>query len=368
MKILIAPDKFKGSLSASEVGEAIKSGLIKSGKNLEIIVHPMADGGDGSLEVLSTHLDLSKQTVPTVDPLGREMKANYYTSSEVAFLEVASASGLVLLKARERNPMLTSSRGTGLLIADAIQKGFQKIYLFLGGSATNDAGIGIASALGFEFFDYKKNRCAPIGLNLSKIKFIQRKSNLPLHKIEFHLLCDVNNPFFGKDGAAYVYAPQKGASKIQVEELDQGLVHFNSILKKEYDWDVSQLLGAGAAGGIGGGLVGLLNADLKKGFETIAQLTELEKQIIAADHVVSGEGKLDAQSLRGKVVQGIAQLCKKHNKPLTLFVGENNLSKTDLQQMNVSNIFEVMTLAKNPQDAMHWGFVYLEQLSEDFLV
>lgn len=359
MKILIAPDKFKGSMSAQEVCVAIGNGLKKNNPSLDIIDHPMADGGDGSLEILSRHLPLKKNKIKTVDPIGREISTHYFTSSDAAFIEVASASGLVLLSENERNPLLTSTIGTGKMIANAISKGSQNIYLLLGGSATNDAGMGIATELGFNFLDKNKKELLPMGGNLSKVKFIHSSPIFDLEKIKFTLLCDVNNPMFGNSGAAHVYASQKGATEKQVQILDEGLKNFSEILKQKTGIDPSQIPGSGAAGGIGGGLVSLLNAELKNGFETIAQLTSLEKQIESADWVISGEGKLDEQSLQGKVISGVSNFCKKHQKPLSLFVGKNELTKKEIETLKIEHVFSILEIAKNKDDAMNNGAFYL---------
>ena len=366
MKILIAPDKFKGSLSAQEVCEAIGNALKKNNSSLEIIHHPMADGGDGSLDILSKHLSLEKQIIKTVDPIGREISTHYFTSTDAAFIEVASASGLVLLSKNERNPLLTSTLGTGRMLADALTKGFKNIYLFLGGSATNDAGMGIASELGFHFLDKNKNELSPIGENLSKVKFIHSTPIFDFEKIKITLLGDVNNPMFGMNGAAYVYATQKGATEEQVQFLDDGLKNFCHILQKHSGTDVSELSGGGAAGAIGAGLVALLNAKLESGFETIAQLTNLEKQISAADWMISGEGKLDEQSLQGKVVSGVASLCKKYKKPLSLFVGKNELDKNRFETLNAKSIFSISEQARDLDDAMANGKFHLQELVLQF--
>lgn len=363
MKILIAPDKFKGSMSAQQVCVAMEKGLRKNDDSVEIISHPMADGGDGSLEILSNFMSLQKHKIITVDPINREIIVPYFTSKDAAFIEVASASGLVLLPKREQNPMLTSTIGTGKIIADAISKGFQKIYLFLGGSATNDAGMGIATQLGFRFLNKNKNELLPIGENLSKVKFIYHSSIFDLEKIKFTLLCDVDNPMFGKFGAAHIYAPQKGATIKQVNFLDNGLKNFSVILKQKTGIDPSQIPGSGAAGGIGGGLVSLLNAELRNGFETMALLTNLENQIKSADWVISGEGKLDEQSLQGKVVNGISTLCKKHQKPLSLLVGKNELSQKQIDNLKIKHIFAIMDKAKNLDDALLNGHLYLKKMA-----
>ncbi len=366
MKILIAPDKFKGSLSARQVCEAIGEALQEKDAGIELLYHPMADGGDGSLSSLSDHLALKEEWVNTQDPLGRPIKASYYTSRDLAFIEVASASGLVLLDEQERNPMFASTIGTGIMVADAIAKGYQDIYLFLGGSATNDGGMGIASKLGFRFLGQNKEALAPIGENLSHVAFIEDTGLLDFDQVKITLFCDVTNPFYGENGAAYVYAPQKGATQEQVQRLDQGLKHFSAILSEKREIDISELPGSGAAGGIGGGLTALCGAQLVKGFDAIAKLTDLETQIQDADWVITGEGNLDNQSLQGKVVDGIARLCEKYEKPLSLFVGNNNLSSADLKKINVQAVFSIMDLADDLEDAMQHGASYLGQLSAQY--
>ena len=366
MKILLAPDKFKGSLSAQGVCEAIAKGLKQRNESLDLIFHPMADGGDGSLEILAPALTLQKQTIQTLDPLGRPISSQYFTSAQAAFIELSAASGLTLLHRGEQNPMLTSTLGTGKVLVDAISRGYFQIYLFLGGSATNEAGTGIASALGFQFLDVHKKPVEPIGKNLSKIQSIRNTNLFDFGKIELTLLCDVDNRLFGETGAAFVYGSQKGASKLQIKYLDEGLRHFSEVIRKETGFEVSHLEGAGAAGGIGAGLAALCEAQFAKGFETISKLTGLETQIRAADWVISGEGRLDTQSFRGKVVSGISKLCQKYNKPLTLFVGKNDLSQKDLETLKVDYVFSVSQKAKNIDDAMSSTSRYLEQLAIDF--
>ncbi len=361
MKILLAPDKFKGSLSAKEVCQAIEKGLKKQGRAVEAIAHPMADGGDGSLEVLADYLDLKSQEVQTFDPLGREIPVQYFTSSNAAFIEVASASGLVLLKQKERNPLKTSTFGTGKMIADALSKGYQQVYLFLGGSATNDAGMGIAAALGCRFLDEQRNVLQPIGENLSHIKSIKLPSNF--ENIKMTLLCDVTNPLFGKNGAAYVYAPQKGAKIEDLVYLDKGLRNFSRVVQQQLGMDVSILSGGGAAGGIGAGLTALFGAKMEKGFDVIAKLTGLERQVQQADWVFSGEGKLDAQSLQGKVIDGVARFCRRYRKPLTLLVGKNDLQKREMEILGAEHIFSISERAENMEDAMMNGARYLEEMA-----
>ncbi|MEL6140056.1 MAG: glycerate kinase [Bacteroidota bacterium] len=367
MHILLAPDKFKGSLSAIAIARAISKGLRASLHSIkEINIHPLADGGDGSLDVLASYLNLDKMEVLTLDPLERPIKSSYLCNEEMAFIEVASASGLVLLSPSERNPRLTSTLGTGLLIKNALERGITQIYLFLGGSATNDLGFGILAALGFELLDAAGNQLLPIGDNLGKVHTIVPSESYNWSDINFTVLCDVDNPPFGPNGAAYVYAAQKGASLEDIAFLDAGLQSSCAVIQQQSGKYVAQLAGGGAAGGIATSLFALLNARIQPGFQLLSELTFLEDRVQKADIVISGEGKLDRQSLRGKVVDGVAKLCQKHNKPLYLFVGANELAEKDWKEHGIQAVYQVISLANELEDAMLNAEQYLEQLGQMF--
>ena len=384
MRILIASDKFKGSLTAQEVGEALRRGLLRRYPETEVILHPMADGGDGSLDLLRSHLPLQDYPVETVDPLGRPLASFYagvssdfsFTSVDrndainstagatgnngVALVELAHASGIVLLQEAEKNPLLTSTFGSGLVMRQALEAGFQRQYLFLGGSATNDAGMGIAVAFGYRFLDGGGQAVAPSGGQLGRIREIVPPTTLP--ELQLTLLCDVDNPLYGPQGAARVYARQKGASDAEIEQLDAGLQHFAELLHKATGQDVSQLAGGGAAGGIPAGLAALLQAQIQLGFRTLAQLTHLEQAIQSADWVISGEGRLDRQSLQGKVPAGVAELCRQYGKPLTLVVGKNELDQAGMEELGVKEVLSVLEVAGSVEEAMQNGGEYLEEL------
>lgn len=366
MKILIAPDKFKSSLTALEVCEAIANGLKSQNDDLNIEFHPMADGGDDSLTIISNHIELNEEFVDAYDPLGRTIKAKYFTSNDAAFIEVASASGLVLLSSYDKNPMLTSTKGTGKLMVDAISKGFKNIYLFLGGSATNDAGMGIAHSLGFKMFDSESNELKPIGKNLNHIATIKNENLFDFDKLNINLFYDVANPMYGQNGAAFVYAKQKGASLNEIEHLNIGLENISNVFIQQFGIDVSEIPGGGAAGAIGAGLVALCNAKIENGFNLIADLTNLSDKIKKADWVISGEGRLDEQSLQGKVVSGVDKLCKYHNKKLSLFIGKNELSNNSLEELSVDNVYDIYGSAQNFNDAMLNGKKYLSELAKEF--
>jgi len=373
MQILIAADKFKGSLEVQNVVDAIANGIlkgfskgvlgvIKTTAKLDIIKLPLADGGDGTLSILKQYLEVNEICVDAIDPLGRSIKATYLLKNEVAYVELAIASGLALLDIAERNPLYTHNKGTGLLIHDALNKGAKKIVLCLGGSSTTEAGLSIASALGFTFFDAQGQTLEPKGENLQHIDSYRQPANSI--NAQFDILCDVTNPLYGKQGAAYVYAAQKGANAKEIEFLDAGLQHIAQLIKTKTSVDINSIEGAGAAGGIAGGLVGLLNAQLINGFDFIAELADLEEQIKQSDLVITGEGYLDASSLKGKVIGKIAQLCLQHHTPLVALVGNANLALVDLNALNIRYLKTIIELATDVKDAMKNAAHYLEQMAE----
>jgi glycerate 2-kinase len=366
MKILIAPDKFKDSLTAQQVCEAIGIGINKILPESQIIKVPLADGGEGSLKALESFLQFIKIYVEVNDPLFRKIKTYYGLLNKTAFIEMAKASGLQLLKTDERNPMYTSSFGTGELILDALNKGAKKIFLFVGGSSTNDCGIGIASALGFKFKDKQNSILKPVGSNLPKIKSIENDNLTFFENIEVKVLTDVKNVLFGKNGAAFVYAKQKGANESEIIELDKGLQNVSQIIKSKFNIDVSEVPGSGAAGGIGAGLIAFLNARISSGTETILDLLKIDDQIKSADLVITGEGLLDKQTLEGKVVNGIIDRCKKFNKSLGIICGDTTLTKKQLSKINVV-VKTIKTKEISKEDSIKNAHQYLIQKSEELI-
>jgi glycerate kinase len=363
-KILIAPDKFKGSLSAADICYLLKDEMTLVIPDVQIVLCPLADGGDGTLEILSTYLELKKQKCITVDPLGRSIEAIYYTSHETAYIEMASASGYVLLDETDRNPMHTSTFGTGRMILDALKTGKEHIYLFLGGSATNDGGMGIANAFGYTFQDGQGNILEPIGASLRYIDKIvppsvSNKSNNIKSLTLYH---DVTNPPFGPNGAAQVYAKQKGANRLEVEILDIGLQNLCGQIRKYNGTDLSGLVGGGAAGGVAICLTGLLEAEMKSGMPYISEISNLDQKIRDADLIIGGEGRLDGQSLDGKVVSKVAELCQKYDKEMWLVVGKNELSSEQMSQLNIDKIFSVMNYAIDESDAITNASEYIRHI------
>jgi len=361
MTILIACDKFKHSLSSIKVCENIAKGLLEKNNSLDVQIHPMADGGDGTLAVLQQHIPLVIQKIDTIDPLGRPIHANYACFGDTAYIELAEASGISRLKESEFNPLLTTTIGTGHLIKDAINEGFEKIVLSIGGSCTTDAGLGIAHALGFKFLDVKGQELIPCGGNLIQIHSIIKPIEYITNRIT--ILCDVDNPLYGPNGAAYVFSPQKGATIDQVKFLDEGLQHIATLIFSFSGKKIDNLKGGGAAGGIAAGLYGLLDADIKSGFFYLSQLSKLEEKIKFADLVVTGEGQLDKQSFSGKVIGQIDLLCRKHNKPLIAIVGNSILPDEEMINKGMQKIFSVLPLAKDLEDAMNNTEKYLYQIS-----
>lgn len=364
MKILISPDKFKGSMTAQEVCESIIKGLQKTNKPIEFLTHPLADGGEGSIDILAKYFCFTTVSLLVTDPFGRKVQAYYYLAENKAFIELAVASGLALLSKNEQNPMHTSTLGTGELIKNALEKGVNEIYLFVGGSATNDGGMGLAHALGYRFLDTNGIVLAPIGKNLTRVAKIE-STFVKVHftQVKIILLTDVTNPLVGQNGSAYVYASQKGASAQEVKFLNQGLTHFSALLRKQTKINVANLAGAGAAGGVAVCLVGLLNARIQSGVKKIMEWTKFEQKLAQADLVISGEGQLDVQSFEGKVVGEILALSQKHHKPVLLFVGSCDLTDHQVSKIKATKILSILDVAQNLDEAMEHGAQFLTSMA-----
>ena len=366
VKILIAPDKFKESLSALKVADSIEKGILKVFPKVGIEKVPMADGGEGTVESLvdATGGKIIKTNVK--DPLFRDIESFYgiLGDGKTAVIEMAAASGLYLLKDYERNPMITTTYGTGQLIKDALDKGCRKFIIAIGGSATNDGGTGMATALGVKFYDKDGREIGLGGGELSKIYSIDT-SNIDdrLKECEFIVACDVANPLIGENGASRVYGPQKGATKEMVEVLDKNLEHYGKLLEKYFNKKIIDVPGSGAAGGLGAGLMAFLNAQLKSGIEIITETLKLEEKIKEADIVISGEGKIDFQTAFGKTISGIAKLCKKHNKPLIVIAGTvEDIEK--LYEIGVSSVFSTMEKPMFLEDAIKNAPTLVEKSAE----
>lgn len=366
-KIIIAPDKFKGALSGLQFCDIVEEAIKKHIAPVEIKKLPLADGGDGTVEVLEYYMGGERVVVEVHDPLLRTIQASYLFSEEkkMAFIEMADASGIRLLGQEELNPLKTSTYGTGELIKHAIGKGAQHVILGIGGSATNDAGMGMARALGYRFYDLNQKELLGKGEDLNRLVHIDATSvSLILKTIKFHIACDVDNPLFGENGAAHIYAPQKGANKETVALLDSGLQNFSSIVKNQFGFDLQRLAGAGAAGGLGAGTVLFLDAELKSGIQLIKEVANFDEQIEGFDWIISGEGRFDEQTFSGKVIKGVMD--SKTNQKLAIFCGFSELSDQDLAKHGVDYLAEVKTYAKNIDDSIKNSAKYLARAAEAF--
>ncbi len=366
-KLILAPDKFKGSLTGMEFCDAVERGIRKHTSDIEIVKLPLADGGDGTIEVLNYYLNGEMISVEVHDPLHRKIQASYLysESKKTAFIEMAEASGIGLLKNDEANPLLASTYGTGELIKNSIEKGAEHILLGIGGSATNDAGIGMARALGYRFFDRNKKELKGCGADLNQLAFIDDSEvHEALKNVKIGVACDVDNPLYGPNGAAYVYSLQKGATPKMTIQLDNGLINFSKLVNKQFKIDLQLQKGAGAAGGLGAGCILFLKAKLNSGIELIKNQANFDKNIKGADWVITGEGKLDDQTFSGKVIRGV--LDSRSNKKVAIFCGLVNLNEIRLKQMKIDYLSEIATYATNLDDSIANAGIYLEKSAEEF--
>ncbi|MEP7279676.1 MAG: glycerate kinase [Bacteroidota bacterium] len=352
MKIIIAPDKFKGSLSSAAVCDAIAKGIQQADKNITIHAFPMADGGDGFATVMQYYTKTKTILCLTVDPLGRPIQAAYQWNADTktAIIELAAASGLVLLEPSERDPMKTSTYGSGLLVKDALGKGAKKIILGIGGSATNDAGTGILSALGFGLLDARNKPVTASGENLISIqKIIPPPVQTP---VQFEIACDVENPLYGPQGAAFVYAPQKGATKETVQLLDKGLRHFAALTAAQTNKNLAEQPGTGAAGGIAAGLMPFLNVVLKQGTQLVIEASKIKNDLGAVDIIITGEGKIDQQSKSGKLISSIAALAKQHHIPVIAICGSLQLNEQEVVALGLQKAYSILDESKGLEYAI----------------
>ncbi len=352
MKIIIATDKFKGSQTSMEAGESIRSGLAQSEPNAAIEIFPMADGGDGFGKVMKYYLVTQTVHCQTVDPLLREITASWEWDAEnkTAVIELASAAGLELLKADERNPLHTSTFGAGLLIQDALKKGAEKIILGLGGSATNDAGMGILAAMDFIFKDERGNVLLPIGKSLHQIKTIEIPSRL--RSVQFTVACDVTNILYGLEGAAFVYAPQKGADENEVKILDKGLRNIAALILSQTRKDISAFPGSGAAGGVAAGLAAFFDIKVISGASIVMHASQMDKHLQDTAIIITGEGRLDHQSANGKVVQQVAALGNRNQVPVVAVCGENTLDEKEFTALGLTAVYSLVDEKNNSAGAL----------------
>jgi len=366
MKLLIAPDSFKGSLSSLDVARSIESGLKKVDVHTDTMILPMADGGEGTLTALINATNGEVINVNVFDPLGREITGYYgiLGNSRTAVIELAVASGLPLLKQSELNPYVTSTYGTGQLIKHALKKGINSFIICLGGSATNDAGAGILKALGFRLLDNHGKELSEGGLALQNLASIDDTDVSPsIKEATFQLACDVNNPFLGVNGATHIFGPQKGAKVAQIVELEQSLKRFADVVYEKTGRRIHNLKGAGAAGGTAGGLLAFLNASLHPGVEIVMEALKIPETLADGniDLVITGEGKLDYQTGFGKVVAGLTTLSNRNKIPVVAICGQVEMDGTVL---GLTSAFSITNGPMRLEEAMGNASKLLEHTSE----
>ena len=327
MRVLICPDKFKGSLTATEAAEALRQGIVRALPGAEVIVQPLADGGEGSLDLLRGQTGLQVRRLRVRDPLRRWITVEYLLGGGWAVIESARACGLQLVPPQRRHPKNTTTIGVGMLIEDALARGAREVMLFLGGSATNDGGAGMAAALGYRFVGAQGEDFVPMADSLAWVDRIDGAGRLPaLGQATITAACDVTNPLTGPEGATYSYALQKGAATEELANLELGMLHFAGCIRRDLGRQVHALPGAGAAGGLGAGAVAFLGARLRSGTEVLFEALGLRELAVEADLIVTGEGAVDAQTLRGKVVGGVLGL----SRPTVVVCGRNTLNAAAL--------------------------------------
>lgn len=367
MKIVVAPDSFKESMTAKEVCEYIEKGLKAVSKNWEIIKIPMADGGEGTLDAL---IDSTKGKIfyeQTVGPLGDELTSRFGILGEknIAVIEMASTSGLELISPEKRNPYITTTFGTGQLILKALDLNVEKIILGIGGSATNDGGAGMLQALGAKLLDENNNQIGYGGYELSRLKKIDfSELDERLKKVEILVACDVTNPLTGENGASHIFGKQKGATPEMIKVLDRNLLLYSKIIEKDLGIKVDDIPGSGAAGGLGAGLLAL-GANLKKGIDIVIEASEFEKKIAGANIVITGEGSIDGQTRFGKTPYGVAMAAKKQGIPTITLAGNVGKDIDILYDYGFDAIFSIMQGVETLESALENGKLNLERTAKN---
>lgn len=369
MKIVLAPDKFKNSLTGMEFCQAVEDGIHALNPDVDILKLPLADGGDGTIEVVNYYLKGDVVEVDVSNPFFEPIKANYLyaETSRTAFIEMAEASGLKLLKRKEFDCKNATTLGTGDMILDALNKGAQTIILGIGGSATNDCGIGMATALGYRFLDERGKEVIPTGINLSNITSIDVTNVHPnIGSVKFKIACDVTNPLYGENGAAHIYANQKGAKARDIIMLDNGLKSFSKIINEVFGVDAQTIQGAGAAGGMGIASKVFLNGTLERGIQLIKDLAGFDDKLEQADWIITGEGKLDTQTMSGKTILGVLSSAKAKKIKVAAFCGTIDLEGQLATDFGIEYTDAVVNYSKNLNDAMRNSKTYVEKMAQKF--
>ena len=346
-KVVLIPDSFKGTLTSIEICTIISDKMNKHFPHCHVVSIPVADGGEGSVDCFLSALGGEKIFETVSSPYFEDMESSYGLIGDTAVIEMAACAGLPLVEDR-KNPSLTTTYGVGQLIMSAAKKGCKKLIVGLGGSSTNDGGCGAAAAVGVKFYDKEGNEFIPVGKTLIDIDRIDLSHRAKeLDNIEIITMCDIDNPMYGTKGAAYIFGPQKGADEKMVIVLDKGLKHLCDVIEKETDRNLKDVPGSGAAGAMGAGMIAFFNSKLQMGIETVLDAVKFDDIIADADMIFTGEGKLDTQSLRGKVVIGVGKRAKNKNIPVTVIAGGAATNIDEAYDMGVTSIF---TINRLPED------------------
>lgn len=355
MKAVVAIDSFKGSLSSSQAGKAAADGIIRVYPDAKVEICVLADGGEGTMEALMSGMNGKNQCIFVTDPLGKKTVCEYGIAEDgkTAIMEMASAAGITLIKKEERNPLFTTTYGVGEMILDAIKKGCTKFLIGIGGSATNDGGVGMLQALGYGFLDQKGNQVSFGAQGLEKIERITDEGVIPeLKRCHFTIACDVTNPLCGPEGCSIVYGPQKGADSYMAEQMDRWMEKYADIVERSFTKVDRNYPGTGAAGGLGFAFLTFTDSILKSGVQIVLEETGMEKKIKEADIVVTGEGRLDGQTAMGKAPVGIAKLAKKYQKPVIAFSGSVAVEARKCNENGIDAFFPILRQCLSLEEAM----------------
>lgn len=355
MKVVISIDSLKGSLTSMEAANAIKNGILKVNEEYEVVIKPLADGGEGTVDALVEGMNGQAIITNVTGPVKEKVKAKYGILKETntAIMEMAQAAGFALVPTELKNPLYTTTYGVGEMIKEAIAKGCRNFIVGIGGSATNDAGVGMLQALGFEFYDENDDLVGLGGQVLNRIKRINVTNRIKeLDECNFKIACDVNNPLYGENGAAYIYGPQKGATPEIVKLLDEGLINFAEVVKKDLDKDIAQVPGVGAAGGLGFAFLGFLNSKLESGIKIILDEINLDEAVKGADIVITGEGRLDNQTAMGKAPIGVAKVAKKYGAKVIAIAGCTTDDAIKCNEEGIDAYFSIVNSAMTIEEAI----------------
>lgn len=361
MKVVIAIDSLKGSLSSVEAGLAAKEGILKAKPDAEVIVKPLADGGEGTVDALIEGMNGERIDVTVTGPMGTSVSGyyGYLSKNNTAIMEMASAAGITLVPDNEKNPMLASTYGVGEMILNAMEHGCRNFIIGIGGSVTNDGGIGMLKALGYEFFDQNGNDVGEGGQALAKVASINIDNRNPLiSECNFRIACDVNNPLCGENGATYIYGPQKGVTDDIKEDLDKGMANYARVTAETLGYDYSKTAGVGAAGGLGFAFLSYINAKLTPGISLILNEVGLENELKDADIAVTGEGRLDHQTAMGKAPVGVAHLAKKYNTKVIAFAGSVTEGAIACNDASIDAFFPIVRGITTLEEAMNKETAY----------